>query len=74
MSRSRTQRDKSCTTFHITDPIAGHRSTHIGNDFTDGHRGMSRAVKGAKKFLNSRTRFHVKQEMKRALDSGPQDW
>lgn len=30
----------------------------IGNDFTNGHRGMAKSVKGAKKFVRSRTRFH----------------
>ncbi len=30
----------------------------IGNDFTDGHRGMARSVKGAKKFVRTRIRFH----------------
>ncbi len=30
----------------------------IGNDFCDGHRGMARAVKGAKKFVRTRIRFH----------------
>jgi hypothetical protein len=64
MGKSRKQRDKSMSKFHICDPIAGHRNTRIGNDFTDGHRGMARSVKGAKKFLNSRTRFHVKQALK----------
>lgn len=33
-------------------------SATIGNDFTNGHRGMARAVKGAKKYVRSRTRFH----------------
>lgn len=28
----------------------------IGNDFTDGHRGMARAVRGAKKFVRTRLR------------------
>lgn len=28
----------------------------IGNDFTDGHRGMAHAVRGAKKFVRSRIR------------------
>ena len=27
-------------------------------DFTDGHRGMARSVRGAKKFVNSRFRHH----------------
>ena len=35
-----------------------HIGAHIGYDFTDGHRGMARAKKGAKKFVRSRTRFH----------------
>lgn len=30
----------------------------IGNDFCNGHRGMARAVAGAKKFVRSRVRFH----------------
>jgi hypothetical protein len=30
----------------------------IGNDFTNGHRGMAKAVKGAKKFVRTRIRFH----------------
>lgn len=30
----------------------------IGNDFSNGHRGMAKAVKGAKKFVRTRTRFH----------------
>ena len=30
----------------------------IGNDFSNGHRGMTKAVKGAKKFVRSRIRFH----------------
>lgn len=32
----------------------------IGNDFSDGHRGMAHSVKGAKKFVRSRFRFHEK--------------
>lgn len=33
----------------------------IGNDFTNGHRGMAQAVRGAKKFVRSRLRFHENQ-------------
>lgn len=33
-------------------------SACIGNDFHKGHRGMAKAVKGAKKFVRTRTRFH----------------
>jgi hypothetical protein len=31
---------------------------YIGNDFSNGHRGMARAVAGAKKFVRTRIRFH----------------
>lgn len=37
----------------------------IGNDFTNGHRGMAKAVKGAKKFVRSRTRFHENAETRK---------
>ena len=30
----------------------------IGNDYTDGHRGMAHQVRGAKKFSRTRFRFH----------------
>lgn len=31
---------------------------HIGNDFTNGHRGMAKAVRGAKKRARTALRFH----------------
>lgn len=37
----------------------------IGNDFTNGRKGMAKAVKGAKKFVNSRIRFHENMELKK---------
>lgn len=40
----------------------------IGNDFTNGRRGMARAVRGAKKYVNTRCRFHEKQQIRN------QDW
>lgn len=30
----------------------------IGNDYTNGHRGMAKAVRGAKKFVRTRFRFY----------------
>jgi hypothetical protein len=42
-----------------------HIGASIGNDFSNGHRGMAKAVKGAKKFVRSRTRFHGNAETKR---------
>lgn len=65
MSRSRAQRDKSMSQYHGKG-VNGKRiiANSIGNDFTDGHRGMARAVKGAKKFVRSRTRFHNKMDLR----------
>jgi len=43
--------------------VSGQRfSASIPNDFINGHRGMARAVKGAKKFVRTRTRFHDNAE------------
>lgn len=39
----------------------------IGNDFTNGHRGMAKAVRGAKKFVRSRIRFHENNAVKKML-------
>ena len=35
----------------------------IGNSFCNGNRGMAKSVKGAKKFVRSRIRFHEKQAL-----------
>lgn len=40
----------------------------IGNDFTNGHRGMARAIKGAKKFVRTRIRFHENAETRKIAD------
>ena len=53
----------------------GRTSTHadvrvgasIGNDFSNGHRGMAKAVRGAKKFVRSRIRFHDKAATRRLV-------
>ena len=42
----------------------------IGNDFSKGNRGMAKAVRGAKKFVRSRIRFHDRQKT-RALKKDP---
>ena len=60
--------------FHGTADLAGRHLTsgYYGYEFTDGHRGMARAVAGAKKFIRSRRRFHDKMAL-RALDITEQD-
>lgn len=40
----------------------------ISNDFTNGHRGMAKSVKGAKKFVNSRIRFHENAATKKMIE------
>lgn len=40
----------------------------IGNDFANGHRGMARAIKGAKKFVRTRIRFHENAETRKLAD------
>lgn len=45
----------------MTDPVAGHETTRIGNDFNKGHRGMARAVKGAKKRLHTVARARTRE-------------
>lgn len=41
----------------------------IGNDFCNGHRGMAKAVRGAKKYVRSRTRFHENSATKKLIDN-----
>lgn len=58
--------DKSMLGWGVVDTFSDkHIGAWIGNDFTDGHRGMAHAVKGAKKFVRSRTRFHSKATTKK---------
>jgi len=43
-----------------TDSVLADRSFYgyIGHDFTNGNRGMAKAVRGAKKYVRTRLRFH----------------
>lgn len=51
--------DKAMQRWHRVSTIADASfGAGIGNDFTNGNRGMARAVSGAKKFVRSRFRFH----------------
>lgn len=43
----------------VIAPLSGKSfGASIGNDFTKGNRGMTKAKRGAKKFVRSRTRHH----------------
>lgn len=51
--------DKSLHGWGATAPLSDRSiGASIGNDFCNGHRGMAKAVKGAKKFVRTRVRFH----------------
>jgi hypothetical protein len=51
--------DKSMSSFSARAELADRDiGASIGNDFSNGNRGMARAVKGAKKYVRSRRRFH----------------
>ena len=46
----------------------GYVQASIGNDFTDGHRGMARAVAGAKKYVRSRVRAKNKIALRKEIN------
>ena len=51
--------DKSSRCWGAAALISGKRFlAGITDDFTDGHRGMARAVRGAKRYVRTRVRFH----------------
>ena len=45
----------------------------IGNDFTNGHRGMAKAVAGAKKYVRTRVRFHENAATQKIAQSTDMD-
>jgi hypothetical protein len=69
--------DKSISNWGRTAALADVRvQASIGNDFTDGHRGMAKAVRGAKKFVRTRVRFHensATRKLARELPSSDED-
>ena len=65
MSRSRKASNKAMQSWHGKTADGKAINTSIGNDFSQGHRGMARSVKGAKKFVRSRVRFANKMQIRR---------
>lgn len=43
-------------------------SARIGNDFCNGHRGMAKAIRGAKKSVRSRIRFNENRAVRKLVD------
>lgn len=61
--------DKSMHGWGGKAPVSGKRfGASIPNDFANGHRGMARAVAGAKNFVRTRTRFHDNAATKRLAE------
>lgn len=47
----------------------GYVGASIGNDFTDGNRGMAKAKSGAKKFLRNQERLDGKRVVRRQIEA-----
>lgn len=54
------------STERIIDKTIG---ASIGWEFSNGNRGMAKAVRGAKKFVRSRTRFHLKTALRKTIET-----
>lgn len=66
--------DKSMHGWGEAAPLSGRSiGASIGNDYSNGHRGMARAVAGAKKFVRSRVRFHENAAARRAARDAMSD-
>jgi len=55
---------RKCEVSLLSDRSIG---ASIGNDFCNGHRGMARAIKGAKKYVRTRIRFHENAVTRRMM-------
>ena len=63
------QRYKGGQTFHKVGELSGAAvSARADWDFTNGNRGMAKSVRGAKKFVNSRFRFHENAATRKLAD------
>lgn len=62
------QLDKSMHSWGRKSELADkHISAGIGNDYVNGHRGMAKDVRGAKKFVRTRIRFHENATTKKIV-------
>lgn len=66
--------DKSMLAWVGIAPLSAKRfAAGTPNDFSEGHRGMARAVRGAKKFVRTRVRFHENAQTRRLARVGHDD-
>jgi hypothetical protein len=64
--RASTHRDKGGSTFGAKLPLSGEGVfVLVTHSFCNGNRGMAKAVRGAKKFVRSRARFHENRAAQR---------
>lgn len=64
-----TDREKGGTAFHKRGVVSDVGVSAMADfDFTNGNRGMAKSVRGAKKFVNSRFRFHENAATRRLAD------
>jgi hypothetical protein len=63
-----TPRKKGGTSFHKEGVISDVTPSAMAEfDSSNGHRGMAKSVRGAKKFVNSRFRFHENAATRRLV-------
>lgn len=66
-----TARQKGGTAFHKTGELSDVSiSARADWDFSNGNRGMAKSVRGAKKFVNSRIRFHENAAIRKLAEEG----
>ena len=66
--------DSSMMNFSANAQIADvSPGAHIGNDFTNGNRGMAKAKRGAKKFVRSRVRYRDNSATRKLAAALPDD-
>jgi len=64
--RAPTHRDKGGSRFGAKRPLSGGSVfAFVTHSFSNGNRGMAKAVRGAKKFVRSRVRFHENRAAER---------
>jgi hypothetical protein len=64
-------RQKGGTVFHKTGELSGVSVVAQADwDFSNGNRGMAKSVRGAKKFVNSRFRFHENAATRKLAEEG----
>jgi hypothetical protein len=71
--KAKRHRDSSMMQFSSKAQLADVApSASIGNDFTNGNRGMAKDKRGAKKYVRSRVRFHDNMATKKLVASLPE--